>query len=77
MGITGYMGTTGGPPRWNPEEVASADLVRGYRVARELQQLPVPPHLGKQLAGYILRAGTELLAREIDPLKLTADGGDA
>jgi hypothetical protein len=44
-----------------------ADLVRGYRAARELQHLPIPPHLGKELAGYLMRAGTELIAREIDP----------
>ncbi|MGH3244808.1 MAG: hypothetical protein ACRDOI_01130 [Trebonia sp.] len=68
------MGITAGPPRWKPEGIASADLVRGYRAARELQRLPVPPHLGKELAGYILRAGSELIAREIDPVKLTADG---
>jgi hypothetical protein len=68
------MGITAGPPRWRPEDIASAELVRGYRAARELQRLPVPPHLGKQLAGYIMRAGAELLAREIDPLRLTADG---
>lgn len=68
------MGITAGPPRWRPEGIASADLARGYRAARQLQQLPVPPHLGKELAGYIMRAGAELLAREIDPLKLTADG---
>jgi hypothetical protein len=70
------MDLTVGPPRWKPEGIASADLVRGYRMARELQHLPLPPHLGKELAGYIMRAGTELIAREIDPLKLTADGSD-
>jgi hypothetical protein len=70
------MGPTLGPPRWKPEGIASVDLVRGYRAARELQRLPVPPHLGKELAGYIMRAGTELIAREIDPLKLTAHGSD-
>jgi hypothetical protein len=70
------MGITVGPPRWKPEGIASADLVRGYRVARELQQLPVPPHLGKELAGYIMRAGAELIAREIDPLKLPPDGSE-
>lgn len=70
------MGTTVGPPRWKPEGIASADLVRGYRMARELQLLPVPPHLGKELAGYIMRAGAELIACEIDPLKLAADGSD-
>lgn len=70
------MVITVGPPKWKAEGVASADLVRGYRAARELQRLPVPPHLGKELAGFIMRAGTELLAREIDPQKLTADGSD-
>jgi hypothetical protein len=70
------MGNTVGPPRWKPESIASADLVRGYRAARELQQLPVPSRFGKELAGYIMRAGVELIAREIDPLKLTADGSD-
>jgi hypothetical protein len=68
------MGITAGRPRWRPEGIASADLVRGYRAARELQRLPVPPHLGKELAGYIMRTGAELLAREIDPLRLTAGG---
>ncbi len=70
------MGSTSKPPRWKPEGIASADLVRGYRAARELQQLPVPPRFGKELAGFIMRAGAELIAREIDPLKLTADGSD-
>jgi hypothetical protein len=70
------MGITVGPPRWKPEGIASTDLVRGYRVARELQQLPVPPHLGKELAGYIMRAGAELIAREIDPPKLATDGSE-
>ncbi len=70
------MGNIVGPPRWKAAGIASADLVRGYRAARELQHLPVPPHLGKELAGYIMRAGAELIARDIDPLKLTADGAD-
>jgi hypothetical protein len=70
------MGTRVGPPKWQAEGIASADLVRGYRAARELQRLPVPPHLGKELAGYIMRAGAELIARDIDPLRLTADGSD-
>jgi hypothetical protein len=70
------MGTTAGPPRWKPEGIASADLVRGYRAARELQRMPLPPRLGKEIAGYIMRAGTELLAREIDPLRLTDDGSE-
>jgi len=70
------MGIIVGPPRWKAEDIASTDLVRGYRAARELQRLLVPPLLGKELAGYIMRAGAELLAREIDPLKLDADGSD-
>jgi hypothetical protein len=70
------MGTTVGPPKWKPEGIASADLLSGYRAARELQRLPVPPHLGKELAGYIMRAGTELIARDIDLLKLTADASN-
>jgi hypothetical protein len=69
------MGITIGPPRWKAEDIASTDLVRGYRAARELQRLPVPPLLGKELAGYILRAGAELITREIYP-ELTADGSD-
>jgi hypothetical protein len=44
------MEITVGPPRWMPKVIASADLVRAYRAARELQRLSVPPHLGKQLA---------------------------
>jgi hypothetical protein len=70
------MGTTIGPPRWQPEGIASAELVRGYRAAMELQRMPLPPRLGKEIAGYIMRAGTELLAREIDPLRLSDDGSD-
>lgn len=70
------MGITAEPPRWKPESIASVDLVRGYRMARELQHLPVPPRLGKEIAGYIMRAGAELIARDIDPLRLTADGSD-
>jgi hypothetical protein len=70
------MAITVGPPKWKAEGITSADLVRGYRAAMELQRLPVPPHLGKELAGYIMRAGTELITREIDPLKVTADGSD-
>lgn len=70
------MGLTGSPPKWQPKDIASADLVRGYRMARELQRTPLPPRIGKELSGYILRAGTELAARGIDPLRLTADGSD-
>ena len=70
------MEITVGPPRWMPKDIASADLVHAYRAARELQRLPVPPHLGKELAGYIMRTSAGLTAREIDPLKLTASGSD-
>jgi hypothetical protein len=70
------MEITVGPPRWMPKDIASADLVCAYRAARELQRLPVPPHLGQELAVYIMRASAELTAREIDPLKLTASGSD-
>lgn len=70
------MGITVGQPKWQPENIASVDLVHGYRMASELQRTPLPPHLGKELAAYILRAGAELLAREIDPAKLTADEAD-
>lgn len=38
--------------------------------------MPLPPHLGKASANYILRTEAELIAREIDPLRLTADGGE-
>ena len=70
------MGTSLGPPRWTAAGAESADLIRGYRAARELQQLPLPPHLGKELAGYIMRVGAELVARDIDPPEPTADGSD-
>jgi hypothetical protein len=70
------MGTSLGPPRWTAAGAASADLIRGYRAARELQQLPVPPHLGKELAGYIMRVEAELVARDIDLPEPTADGSD-
>jgi hypothetical protein len=70
------MGITAGPPTWKAKEIASSDLVRGYRAARELQLLPVPSRLGKELASYVMRAGAELIARDIDPPELTADGSD-
>jgi hypothetical protein len=70
------MGTSLGPPRWTAAGAASADLIRGYRAARELQQLPVPPHLGKELAGYIMRVEAELVARDIDAPEPTAEGSD-
>lgn len=68
------MGITIGQPDW--QAVASEDLASGLRAARQLQALPVPPSLGKQLANYMLRAGAELASREIDTAKLL-DGGCA
>jgi hypothetical protein len=62
---------------WRPKAVESADLAAGLRAARQLQALPVPPALAKQVSNYILRAGTELASREIDPAKLLDDGRDA
>jgi hypothetical protein len=70
------MGTIVGSPKWQPKGITSADLKRAYRAAMELQRTPLPPQLGKALSGFIMRAGVELRAREIDPLKLAADGRD-
>jgi hypothetical protein len=50
-------------PSWQPQTVESADLAAGLRAAAQLQALPVPPTLGKQVANYILRAGNELESR--------------
>lgn len=66
------MGITIGQPDWRA--VASEDLASGLRAARQLQALPVPPSLGKQLANYVLRVGAELASREIDPAKLLDSG---
>ena len=49
--------------QWRPEAVDSADLAAGLKAARELQALPVPPVLGKQLSNYALRAERVLAAR--------------
>jgi hypothetical protein len=51
----------------------SADLMRGYRAARELQRLDVPPALAKQVANYICHATSELAARGIDAARLADD----
>jgi hypothetical protein len=51
-------------PSWQPQALASADLAAGLRAAAQLQALPVPPALGKQVASYILRVGHELESRE-------------
>jgi hypothetical protein len=50
-------------PSWQPQAVESADLAAGLRAAAQLQVLPVPPALGKQVANYILRVGKELESR--------------
>jgi hypothetical protein len=60
---------------WAPRSMESADLAAGLRAARILQLGLVPPRLGKQLAGYILRVATELTGRGIDVDKLLDDGG--
>jgi hypothetical protein len=70
------MGIGSDRPEWRPKAVESADLAAGLRAARQLQALPVPPALAKQVSNYILRAGTELASREIDPAKLLDDGRD-
>jgi hypothetical protein len=70
------MGSIVGPPHWRPKDIASADLARGYRMARELQRTPLPTQLGKALSGYILRAGTELTARGLDPQQFTVNISD-
>ncbi len=50
-------------PSWRPQAVESADLAAGLRAAAQLQALPVPPALSKQVANYILRAVRELESR--------------
>jgi hypothetical protein len=67
------MGIVQGRPDWRPKVTESADLAAGLRAARRLQALPVPPALAKQLANYVLRAGTELASRDIDPARLLGD----
>jgi hypothetical protein len=54
--------------QWRPDAVDSADLAAGLKAARELQALPVPAWLSKQLSNYALKAERELEARS---------GGDA
>ena len=69
------MGAAVSPvPPWRTDNVNSADLAAGLRAARELQGVPVPPWLSKQLANYALRVATELASRSIDPELLLADG---
>jgi hypothetical protein len=48
---------------WRPDAVDSADLATGIKAARELNAVPVPPWLSKQLSNYILRAEHELETR--------------
>jgi hypothetical protein len=56
--------TPGAP--WRPSTTESADLMRGYRAARELQNISVPPMLAKQVANYVCRVSAELAGRGID-----------
>jgi RES domain-containing protein len=47
---------------------ASADLLAGYRAARQLQVLAVPSALSKQVANYLLVVSAELAGRGVlDP----------
>ena len=48
---------------WRPDAVDSADLAAGIKAAKELNAVPVPGWLSKQLSNYILRAERELEAR--------------
>jgi hypothetical protein len=48
---------------WRPDTVGSADLAAGIKAAKELNAVPVPGWLSKQLSNYILRAERELQAR--------------
>jgi hypothetical protein len=55
---------SGESPSWQPKAVSSSDLAAGLQAAAQLQALPVPPALSKQVASYILRAGNELESRD-------------
>jgi hypothetical protein len=48
---------------WRPDAVDSAALAAGIKAARELNAVPVPAWLSKQLSNYILRAEHELETR--------------
>jgi hypothetical protein len=48
---------------WRPDTVDPADLAAGIKAAKELNAVPVPAWLSKQLSNYILRAERELEAR--------------
>jgi hypothetical protein len=67
------VGIMSGQGDW--QAMASEDLASGLSAARQLQALPVPPSLSKQLANYVFRADAELASREIDPAKLPDGGG--
>jgi hypothetical protein len=58
---------------WRPSAAGSADLMRGYRAARELQRLSVPPMLAKQVANYLSRVNAELAQRGIHAAKVTGE----
>jgi RES domain-containing protein len=56
-----------GRPEWLTG-TASADLLAGYRAARQLQVLVVPSALSKQVANYLLVVSAELAGRGVlDP----------
>jgi hypothetical protein len=49
---------------WRPDAVDSADLAAGMKAAKELNALPVPLWLSKQLANYIVKSERELETRK-------------
>jgi hypothetical protein len=49
---------------WRPDAIDSAGLAAGIKAAKELNVLPVPLWLSKQLANYIVKSERELETRE-------------
>ena len=49
---------------WRPDAIDSADLAAGIKAAKELNALPVPLWLSKQLANYIVKTERELETRK-------------
>lgn len=62
---------------WRPDTADPADLAAGIKAARELNSVPVPAWLSKQLSNYILRAERELAARAASHDASGADRGAA
>jgi len=50
---------------WHPVKLESVQLVAGYRAARHLQALELPPRLSKEVANFICRVEGELAERKI------------